>query len=291
MDIRLSLSLAAALLFCAAVPDNTHFHTSFLSAPDVSALDPVTAQPDILVSVGQSSSDQTSDLKMPSRLAIVRYVDGEYAKAVTPLPGGKKGFRMAIGKPLDGKTLRAELSSHGAAIKPGDNVQVTHIEFHPKEIVFQLNGGGKKKFHLLQHIEIGAGASDPVGAPAAVTQGSKEGMGATLVLDYGRAVPDMTPDELKQQLAQVLDFSKHSATVNWVDTLPDEFQKAIKNREAVVGMDREMVLAALGRPDHKIRERQPDGDETEDWIYGDPPAKTTFVTFTGDTVVRVKQFD
>ncbi len=51
-----------------------------------------------------------------------------------------------------------------------------------------------------------------------------------------------------------------------------------------------MVLAALGRPDQKVREQNDQGIETEDWIYGNPPAKTVFVTFQGDKVIRVKQF-
>jgi len=52
-----------------------------------------------------------------------------------------------------------------------------------------------------------------------------------------------------------------------------------------------MVIAALGRPEHKVRERDPDGNDTEDWIYGDPPAKTTFVTFASGKVIRVKEFN
>jgi hypothetical protein len=51
-----------------------------------------------------------------------------------------------------------------------------------------------------------------------------------------------------------------------------------------------MVLAAMGRPERKVRERDADGNETEDWIYGTPPDKTVFVTFQGDKVVRVRQF-
>ena len=101
----------------------------------------------------------------------------------------------------------------------------------------------------------------------------------------------MSPEDLKQELSALLDFSKHSATVNWIDTLPPQFQRGIKNRQAVVGMDREMVIAALGRPGRKVRERNRQGDETEDWIYGDPPAKTVFVTFEGDKVIRVEEFD
>ncbi len=58
----------------------------------------------------------------------------------------------------------------------------------------------------------------------------------------------------------------------------------------MVGMDREMVIAAVGRPERKVRERDSNGLETEDWIYGQPPGKTVFVRFAGDHVVTIKQF-
>ena len=48
--------------------------------------------------------------------------------------------------------------------------------------------------------------------------------------------------------------------------------------------------AALGRPDRKVREKGSDVSETEDWIYGQPPAKTIFVKFEGDKVTQVEQF-
>ena len=32
-----------------------------------------------------------------------------------------------------------------------------------------------------------------------------------------------------------------------------------------------MVIAALGRPDRKVREQDSEGNDTEDWIYGRPP--------------------
>ncbi|MBV9768347.1 MAG: hypothetical protein JOZ32_02145 [Bryobacterales bacterium] len=54
-------------------------------------------------------------------------------------------------------------------------------------------------------------------------------------------------------------------------------------------MDRDQVLLAVGRPRHKERNVSGDGDETEDWIYGDPPGKITFVTFTGSKVTVVKE--
>jgi hypothetical protein len=55
----------------------------------------------------------------------------------------------------------------------------------------------------------------------------------------------------------------------------------------VEGMDRDTVLLALGRPNRKSRDVQ-DGVEFEDWIYGEPPGRVTFVTFKGQKVTRVK---
>jgi hypothetical protein len=101
----------------------------------------------------------------------------------------------------------------------------------------------------------------------------------------------MTPEDLEQFLSGVIDFSKqHSAAVQWVESLPPDIQKAIQDKQPVVGMDHEMVLAAIGRPDRKIREKGPDGNEIEDWIYGTPPAKTIFVSFEGDKVTQVHQY-
>jgi hypothetical protein len=55
-------------------------------------------------------------------------------------------------------------------------------------------------------------------------------------------------------------------------------------------MDREMVVAAIGKPGHKVRERDTEGNEIEDWIYGTPPDRTVFIRFTGDRVTSIKQF-
>jgi hypothetical protein len=117
------------------------------------------------------------------------------------------------------------------------------------------------------------------------------GHGATLVLDYGRPLPVMGANDLKHDLSAFLSFDdQHSVAVNWVDTLPPEFRNAIKERRALVGMNADMVLAALGRPDQKVRETNDDGNETEDWIYGRPPGKTVFVTFLNSKVTRVELF-
>src|SRR5260370_4870412 len=121
--------------------------------------------------------------------------------------------------------------------------------------------------------------------------GMRPGMGSTISLEFSKPLPDITPDELKQLLSPFLNFSKErSAAVQWFDTLPPEMKKAIQDRRPVVGMDREELIAAIGKPDHKVRERDSDGNDIEDWIYGQPPSQTVFVRFMGNLVTSIKQF-
>lgn len=256
------------------------------SAPDVPLF------PDLTPTGGQSSDRKKEDRLQPkSRLELIRYVNGEFARAVKPLPGGKKGYRHPAGQPLDEQALRNAVGVGGAVANPGDTVKITALEFKGKEIVVQINGGGKKKTRWQDRIQIGIGGASSSASTNDPGPPGVGGQGSTLILDYRRPLPDMTPDELKGHLAVFLDFSKQrSASVSWFETLPPEFQQAVRDKRAVVGMDREMVVAALGKPERKVRERDPDGLETEDWIYGHPPAKTIFVKFAGEKVIGVKEF-
>jgi hypothetical protein len=240
---------------------------------------PTTPQP---ASAGTSSRT----LQGSSRVEIIRTVDGEFAKTARPLPGKTDGFILFVGKPIDEQKMSDALRLQGMAIPAGEPVQITQMDFETRRIVVQINGGAKKRFHLLDHLSVGG--ADPPAQPV----DRHEGLGAVIVLDYGHALPDMTPEAVKQALAPLLDFSKeHSSTVNWVDTLPPEFQEAIRDHKALPGMDQETVIAAIGRPDKKVRERNSQGVETEDWIYGNPPARTVFVTFLGDKVSKVEEFN
>jgi hypothetical protein len=236
-----------------------------------------------------------AELKPGSRLNIVRYVSGEFARVVTALPRTKSGFKIDVGHPLDEGTLKHELANRGVAASPGDRVQITKVDFRAKEILLEINGGPRGHFRMRDHVQIGMGGpAGPIAGttPTARPGESSTGLGAMLVLDYGRPIPEMSPDEVKQQLSAFLDFSQEqSATVNWVETLPPEIRQAIADKKAVVGMSHDMVLSALGHPGKKVRERDAQGNDTEDWIYGAPPAKVTFVTFVGDKVTRVHEFN
>jgi hypothetical protein len=230
-------------------------------------------------------------LQPQSRLALVRYISGEFARAVRPLPRAKRGFRFKAGAPVDEQALHRALASGGSSANPGDTVQITRIDFRDTEIVLDINGGTRERKRCRDHIQIGVGGAPTVRVEDPNADKGFQRAGSILVVDFGRPLPDMTPDEFKQLLSPFLDFSKQrSASVQWVETLPPEFQQAIKEKRAVVGMDRDMVIAALGRPERKVRERDPDGRDTEDWIYGQPPGKTVFVKFAGETVIAVREY-
>ena len=255
--------------------------------------DPQPIPPSVFVSVTQTTGGtKQAALKPSSRLEIIRYVSGEFAHADKAIPGARRGYRVVVGKPIDENALKYALANTGIAVNPGDTVQITRIDFREKEIAIDLNGGSAHHFRLRDHLEVGVGGG---AGPAMTTSSNTAGeqrVGATLILDYRRPLPDMSPDDLKRDLSTFLDFEREkSAAVNWVDTLPLEYKKAIQDGHAVVGMDHDMVIAALGRPDHKVREKNESGDETEDWIYGNPPSKTVFVTFIGDKVTRVREFN
>jgi hypothetical protein len=240
-----------------------------------------------------STQKKNARLQPESELALVRYVSGEFAKALKPLPGGKDGFILYAGKPLDQQLLDRAVTRYGAAVNTGDSVQITQLIFRQHDIMVDINGGGRVKKRLRDriHIDLGGIPTVQTTQPQSGPPGLQPGMGSTIFLDFGQPIPELSPDELKALLSPILDFAKQrSASVQWYDTLPPEMKKAIQERRAAVGMDRQMVVAAIGKPEHKIRERDADGNEIEDWIYGQPPSKTVFVRFHGERVTTIKQF-
>jgi len=236
-------------------------------------------------------------LQEDTKLELIRYVSGEFAKAAKSLPAGKEGFLQYVEKPLNEEVLQRAVATHGAAVHAGEQVQITKLEFRSHTIVVDVNGGGRGKRRFLDHIQIGmGGGGTPFPQSSAQKQevgppGLQPGAGSTLFLEFNKSIPDLSPEDLKKLLSPFLDFTRQrSATVQWVDTLPPDIKKAIQERKPKIGMDREMVVAAIGKPGHKVRERDTEGNEIEDWIYGTPPDRTVFVRFTGDRVTSIKQF-
>jgi hypothetical protein len=307
MSNWLTLSLVFLLLADADVPRVSRLRPpanpslSFPSDEEIPLFPNAASSPDDAQSQGQSPSKAASPAKHStlqenSKLNLIRYVSGEFAKAIKPLPAGKEGFHVSVGKPLATEMLDRAVATHGPAVNTGDNVQITKLEFRDHQIIVDVNGGGRGKKHWRDHLQIGLGGGGYPPMQRSSTQdqgppGMQPGMGSTIFLEFNKPLPDITPDELKQLLSPFLNFSKErSAAVQWFDTLPPEMKKAIQDRRPVVGMDREELTAAIGKPDHKVRERDSDGNDIEDWIYGQPPSKTVFVRFMGDRVTSIKQF-
>jgi hypothetical protein len=222
-----------------------------------------------------------------SRINIIRTLGSEFIALKVPLPINKNGLTVNSKGEFDWKKNEEESVRAGQFIAPGISVQITNVSFTDREVMFEINGGGrKKKKRFLERIQVGGGGG---GRPLANPTVQAPPQGSYVAIKFDQAVPDLTPDQIKEILSPVLDFSKKSATKSFIESIPDEFKEAVKNKQAVVGMDRDLVLATLGRPLRKVREKKGD-DLTEDWIYGERPLKVTFVTFVKGKVVSVKEY-
>jgi len=238
----------------------------------------------VLLPVAPVHAKQKKDAERDSRIRLIRALGQEIAVSKVALPRGKSGIFVDAKGQVDQARARDEMLRNGMAIKPGSPVQITKLEFKSDQVKLELNGGGKKGKKWYQRIEIGVGGSTAPIAPETPSLA----YGSFITLSLPVKIENVTPEQVKELLAGVLDFERHSPTVLYSPEISPEFKEAIKNHQVLVGMDRDAVLSSKGPPDRKVREER-DGIEQEDWIYGLPP-HVLFVTFEGDRVVKVQQF-
>ena len=226
---------------------------------------------------GQASQD--------SRFKILGTVMAEQAEARIGLPFGTSGVEVTDTGEINQKKLQAELKQHGQAIEAGRVVTITKIDFSNDTIELELDGGGKNQKKWYDHIEVGVGA----GTTPIDQKDESKAKGSKIVLKFEKKVPaDLTPDHLHELLMPVLDFNKHNFMKTGIESLPPEFQEAVKEKEAKIGMDRSTVIMAMGRPDKKSYDTDEQGVQQETWIYLGRGKKATFVWFEKDVVVKVK---
>ncbi len=225
------------------------------------------------------------NLTFEERAEIVRGLVAEYATVKVALPRSKKALEVTRDAKYDKQKWADAMQENGPAARVGDLIQITKVDIEDDRLVLEINYGMKGRRRWLRNVQISAGGRM---SPIATDQATAAPSGTTVALVLGKPLQAMKAAEIKKTLQPLLDFEKRSATELYAETLPKEIQEAIKAKKVLVGMDREMVLLAKGRPDNKIRETK-DGAETEDWIYGKPPGNITFVTFDGEKVVRVKE--
>jgi hypothetical protein len=222
-----------------------------------------------------------------ARFKILGTVIAEQAEARIALPFGTEGVEVKDTGEIDQKKVESEIKKHGQAIEPGKIVTITKIDFSDDSIEIELDGGGKNKKAWYDRIEVGVGnTTTPIDQ-----KDESKAKGSKIVVKFARKVPpDITPEHLHELLMPALDFDKHNFMKTGVESLPPEFQQAVKEKEARIGMDRSTVIMAMGRPDRKSHDKDDHGSEQETWIYYGRGKKATFVWFQNDVVVKVEAF-
>jgi hypothetical protein len=219
------------------------------------------------------------------KIEILRNLSAEYAKAKTYLPRSSKPleFDAVTGTWDQAKWQMMAQQNGGPAARESDQIKITHVGFDGDKLLLEINGGLKSGKHWYDHVETGMGGmTRPVGNGQYTPT-----TGTNIEVNFHKPLENLTSDQIKKVLLPLMDFDKHTVTKVYVETLPPEVQKAIKEKRALVGMSRDDVLMSMGHPLRKSRETK-DGEELEDWIYGEAPGKVTFVTFANSKVVKVK---
>jgi hypothetical protein len=232
----------------------------------------------------KGKDDPERKLTDEERMELIRGLTAEYVTVKTFVPRSSKALEFHS----DGTWDKADWKERGIDLGPvartGEKVKITKVDVESSKIVFEINGGFKPRGKWYERIQGGAGTSTRT---TPITKDPSISYGTTVALVFPGKTPALPAIEVKKILAPIFEFESHSATQSYFDSLPPEIQEAIKAKRAEVGMTKEQVRMALGQPRDRIREMN-DGLETEDWIYGYPPGKITFVTFANSKVIKVK---
>jgi hypothetical protein len=234
----------------------------------------------------KAKDDKVRKLTDEEKLTLMRGLSSEYAKVKVFLPRSKKALKMKSDGTYDKAEWKETGMEFGPVARVDDLVQITHVDIEDNHMTFEIDGGFKPKGKWYQRIEVGGGIGGSGTQP--VNQDPKRAFGTSLSLIWdGRIPPEIQVSDVKKILKPVLDFEMRSASEDYFSSLPPEIQEAIKAKRAAIGMTRDQVRMAMGMPRDKLRETK-DGLDTEDWIYGLPPGKITFVTFANGKVIQVK---
>lgn len=240
-------------------------------------------------SSGENSSVSPPRISKQTRWDLVHDFASDLVYIRTPFPMGKTGLTLKNGiiSP-SGEDLQQMMAIWGPSVKPGDLARISAISIKDDHIRFEINGGPVRKKKWYQHIEVGGmGGMTPI-APSDPNANPR---GTYLDLVFDNYVPEINAKQLKQMLSPVFDFNSKSPLEAYLETVPPKVKEAIKNHHVLVGMNQEMVIYAKGRAPNKDREKDKDGNEYEEWIYGQPPEPVEFVRFEGDEVIRVETMD
>ena len=225
----------------------------------------------------------TTPITERGRRELIRNLQSEQGFARRPLPLGTDLTLLANGNLTPGMDqYKQVLYKKGQFAAPADRVAITAVVIKNDRIILDLNGGPHLKHRFLRHVEIGD-------MPLVPDDGAQvSGCRVTLLFEGG--LPEVSAPEVKALLDPLIDFGVKSSTQAYADTLPAFLKDAIAHHDVLVGMNRRMVLAAMGPPASKTRELEEGSADRhyEEWIYGQAPQTVRFVRFQGDRVSQVR---
>lgn len=229
----------------------------------------------------------TAAMDAAGKRELERMLLAELGFAHQPLPLGAPGLVMHANGRLttDSAELQKRLYEKGMCADRGDRVMVTDLVIERDRILIDVNGGPYLKHRFIRHISIN---NMPLAGDG---QMGERATGTRITLLFEGQTPRVSAAELKSLLEPLLDFGLKSGEQAYADTLPAPIKKAIDEHEILVGMNKRMVLASLGQPETKLRERASDGSSGEvfeEWVYGHTPQTIRFVRFRGERVILLK---
>ena len=233
-------------------------------------------------------SDKLTD---DEKIELLRGLMSEYATMKVPLARSKKPLEFFVEGTFNKQYWEDAFKSFGPAARAGQQVQITKVTFQGDKLLFDINGGLTSGQHWYDHIQtgMGGGIQQQTQVDNGGGYGAQPTLGTYLLVIFRKPMENLSSADVKKMLAPVMDFDQRSPTQLYSETLSPEMKKAISDKHVTVGMTRDQVKMALGQRDSNYRQTTKDGVETEDWIYGKPPGKITFVTFAGSKVIAVKE--
>lgn len=223
------------------------------------------------------------------KIELLRGLSAEFATVKVPLARTKKPLEFYPEGTFDPGYWEKTFKAYGPAARAGEIIQITKVTFETDRMLLDINGGITSGRPWYTRIQGGVGTT-------ATTQtqvdngsyGAQPTLGTYIVVIFRKPMEGLTSDAVKKMLAPIMEFDQRSAAQLYSTTLSPEMQNAVTEKRAIVGMTKEEVKMAMGQPETKYRETNKEGVETEDWIYGKPPGKVSFVTFAGSKVIKVK---
>src|SRR5260370_31534546 len=137
MSKLLTFSLALLVFAGADIPGLERLRPSTLPGGTFSPADEIGLFPDDPAAeqqAGQSDAPKKAKadtLPESSKLELIRYVSGEFAKATRNLPAGKEGFLLYVGNPLSPELLERAVTTHAAAVNVGDAAHIPQLHSLP----------------------------------------------------------------------------------------------------------------------------------------------------------------